>query len=167
VAGGVALVGALLLAARNRPIELVVLVVSAVAIVALVNVTKGALDRPRPPHPLTGSVGAAYPSGHAAYSTFYVALAVIAARVLPGAVSRAGLVLAAIALAVVIGASRVYLQVHWASDVAGGWGLGAAIFGLVGGAGLIVGFFRNNDASPRAPDGGRAASHGSVSTVGN
>jgi undecaprenyl-diphosphatase len=165
VAGLVTLAGAVFLAIRRRPIELVVLVVSAIVIVATVHITKGALDRPRPPQPLTGSHGSAYPSGHAAYSTVYVALAVIAARVLPGLASRAGIVLAAIALAAAIGGSRVYLQVHWASDVAGGWGLGAAIFGTVGAIGLIVGYFRNNGQRSRPEE--HPAAHEPVPTVGN
>jgi undecaprenyl-diphosphatase len=165
VVGAVTLAGSVLLAVRRRPIELAVLVISALAIYAAVHITKGAIDRPRPPHPLTGAGGSAYPSGHAAYSTVYVALAVIAARVLSGAASRAGLVFAALALAVAIGASRVFLQVHWASDVAGGWGLGAAIFGTVGAAGLIVGYFRNNAGLP--PPEEPQAAHEPVSTVGN
>jgi membrane protein DedA with SNARE-associated domain/membrane-associated phospholipid phosphatase len=153
------------LAIRRRPIELAVLVFSVIALYAAVYITKGALDRPRPPHPLTGWHGASYPSGHAAYSTVYVAMAVIVARVLPGLASRASLVLAATVVAAVIGASRVYLQVHWGSDVAGGWGLGAAIFGIVGAAGLIVGYIRNNGNPPR-PDEPPTA-HEPVSTVGN
>jgi membrane protein DedA with SNARE-associated domain/membrane-associated phospholipid phosphatase len=165
VVGGLALILAVVLAMRQRPIELVVLVVSVIAISALVHITKGAVDRPRPPTPLTGSAGSAYPSGHAAYSTIYVAMAVIAARVLSGAVSRATLVLIALALAAAIGASRVYLEVHWASDVAGGWGLGAAIFGLVGAVGLVVGYVRNNGTAPTTPGGSTA--HEPVSTVGN
>jgi membrane protein DedA with SNARE-associated domain/membrane-associated phospholipid phosphatase len=166
VVGVLTLVFAGLLAWRRRPIELVVLVVSALAIYVAVHVTKGAIDRPRPPHPLTGSTGSAYPSGHAAYSTVYVAMAVIAARVLPGVASRTALVFVAVALSWAIGASRVFLQVHWGSDVAGGWGLGAAIFGVVGTAGLIVGYFRNNEPAPRKPDEPPAA-HEPVSTVGN
>jgi membrane protein DedA with SNARE-associated domain/membrane-associated phospholipid phosphatase len=150
VAGGFVLLGAAFLAFKRRPIELAVLVISAVAIFALVHVTKGAVDRPRPAEPLSGSRGSAYPSGHAAYSTFYVALAVIATRVFRGFVYRMALVLLAVAVAAAIGWSRIFLQVHWWSDVAGGWGLGAAIFGFVGALGLVVGYFRNNDAQPPA-----------------
>jgi membrane-associated phospholipid phosphatase len=166
VVGVLVLVSSALLAWRRRPIELVVLVLSAVAIYAAVHITKGAIDRPRPPHPLTETDGSAYPSGHAAYSTAYVAMAVIAARVLPGAASRTAFVFVAVALSWAIGASRVFLEVHWGSDVGGGWGLGAAIFGVVGAVGLTVGYFRNNGSPPRKPDEPTAA-HEPVSTVGN
>ena len=151
VVGGLVLLAALLLAWRRRPIELLVLVLSMVLIYVTVHVTKGALDRPRPPEPLAGADGAAFPSGHAAYSTAYVALAVVAARVLPNIVSRATLVVVALVLAAAIGGTRVFLEVHWASDVGGGWGVGAAIFGAVGTAGLIVGYFRNNGSPHGAP----------------
>jgi undecaprenyl-diphosphatase len=146
------LLGALLLAVRRRPVEVAVLVLGALAIYATVHITKGAVDRPRPPHPLAGSTLSAFPSGHSAYSTCYVALAVIAARVLPGLVSRAGLVLAAIAAAAAVGASRAYLNVHWWSDVLAGWALGAAIFGLLGAIGVVVDFLiRNNGEHEPAP----------------
>ena len=153
VVAGLVVLSSLVLAFRRRPIELVVLVVSMVAIYVAVHVAKGAIDRPRPPHPLTGSAGAAFPSGHAAYSTAYVAITVIAARVLGGIFSRATAVILALVVAAAIGISRVVLQVHWSSDVYAGWGLGAAIFGTVGAIGLIVGYFRNNDPARAAPAG--------------
>jgi membrane protein DedA with SNARE-associated domain/membrane-associated phospholipid phosphatase len=153
VVAGLVVVSALVLAFRRRPIELVVLVVSMLAIHIAVHVTKGAVDRPRPPQPLVGSAGSAYPSGHAAYSTAYVAMTVIASRVMGGVFSKATAVLVSVALAAAIGGSRIVLQVHWLSDVAGGWGLGAAIFGIVGTLGLVVGYLRNNEVAPAAPAG--------------
>jgi undecaprenyl-diphosphatase len=157
VVGGLVLIGAVLLAVRRRPIELAVLVASAIAIFVVVHVTKGAIDRPRPPHPLAGSNGAAFPSGHAAYSTAYVAIAVIAARVLPGKVSRVALVLVAGAIAAAVGATRIYLRVHWWSDVVAGWALGAAIFGLFGAIGVVVGYMRNNGSDASAQQSEPAA----------
>jgi membrane protein DedA with SNARE-associated domain/membrane-associated phospholipid phosphatase len=154
---GFGLVGAVLLAVRRRPIELAVLVVSFLAIVAAVHITKAAVDRPRPPHPHAGASLSAFPSGHAAYSTVYVALAVIAGRVVDGIAGRAALVVAALVAAGAIGVSRAYLRVHWWSDVLAGWALGAAIFGGLAAIGLVVGYLRKNDGGRPAvavPAGG-------------
>jgi undecaprenyl-diphosphatase len=158
VTGAFVAVAAVLLAVRRRPVELGVLLASTIAIYAAVHITKGAVDRPRPPHPLAGSTLSAFPSGHAAYSTVYVALAAIATRVVDGLASRAVLVIAGIVAAGAIGASRAYLRVHWWSDVLAGWALGAAIFGVVAAIGVVVGYFRNNGgAEPAtAPAGGTA-----------
>src|SRR3954452_2621886 len=152
-AGGVALLATVALAVRRRPIELAVLVLSAVAIYAAVHITKAAVDRPRPPHPLTDAAGSAFPSGHAAYSTFYVAIALIATRIKIGVASRAALVVAALVAAGAIRASRAHLRVHWWSDVLAGWALGAAIFGSLAAVGIVVGYFRNNDGSHPAAAG--------------
>jgi undecaprenyl-diphosphatase len=157
-AGGFVLLAVVLLGVRRRPAEAAVLVASALAIVAAVHVAKTATGRPRPPHPLAGSTLSAFPSGHAAYSTFYVAMAATAARVLQGAVSRATLVTLGVVVAVAIGLSRAYLRVHWWSDVVAGWALGAAIFGLVTAAAVVVGHIRNNHrGTPAAAGAGRAA----------
>jgi undecaprenyl-diphosphatase len=153
-----ALAGAVVLAVRKKPVELAVLVAYVVAIYVAVHVTKAAVDRPRPPHPLTGSTLSAFPSGHAAYSTIYVALALIATRVRIGVARRAALVIAALVVAGAIGMSRAYLRVHWWSDVLAGWALGAAIFGSLAAAGLVVGYFRNNDGGqPAAATAGGTA----------
>ena len=51
---------------------------------------------------------------------------------------------AGLAVAVVVGLSRVYLRAHYWSDVAGGWGLGAAVLGACAVVALVVAYFRNN-----------------------
>jgi undecaprenyl-diphosphatase len=56
----------------------------------------------------------------------------------------------AIVLAAAVGLSRIYLRVHYWSDVAGGWGLGVGIFGLLAAIAMLVHHFRHNEHE-RAP----------------
>jgi membrane-associated phospholipid phosphatase len=61
-----------------------------------------------------------FPSGHALQSlSTFLALALVAVFFLPR--GRAGLLVVAGVLAAGVGWSRVYLGVHWATDVAAGW----------------------------------------------
>jgi len=110
-----------------------------------VHLAKAGIDRPRPDNPLLSrTFGSSYPSGHAAYSTTYIVLAVIATRVLDGLASRTAVVVGGILIAAAIGSTRIYLRVHYLSDVIGGWGLGLAIFGGLTAVALVVGFIRQN-----------------------
>ena len=74
---------------RRRGFELGVLVTGFVLTYAGVHLTKAGIDRPRPSRRSSATTGSSYPSGHAAYAITYVAMAVIAARLLPGFASRA------------------------------------------------------------------------------
>jgi membrane protein DedA with SNARE-associated domain/membrane-associated phospholipid phosphatase len=161
VTAGLVALGAVLLVMKRRPVELAVLVLSALTIYAAVHITKAAVDRPRPPHPLASSTLSAFPSGHAAYSTVYVAMAVVAARVVDGLSSRAALIVAAVVAAGAIGVSRAYLRVHWWSDVVTGWALGAAIFGTLGAIGVVVDHIRHNGmAEPAVATAGTGSDRG-------
>ena len=140
----VVLVTAVALAVRRRPGELLVLVAGLALVYVAVQATKAGLDRPRPGGPLSGNAGSAYPSGHSAYSIAWIAVALVVTRRL-GVVGKAGLVTVAIVIAAVVGLTRIYLRVHWWSDVAGGWGLGAGIFSLLAAIVLIVDYMRHNE----------------------
>jgi membrane protein DedA with SNARE-associated domain len=106
---------------------------------------KDAVDRPRPGGGLVDSSGSSFPSGHAAHSVLYVWLAVtIVLRLRPGMARKAAVVGAGIALTALIGLSRVYLNVHYLSDVSGGWALGAACFSLCATVGLVISGMRQN-----------------------
>jgi membrane protein DedA with SNARE-associated domain/membrane-associated phospholipid phosphatase len=133
---------------RRELVESLVLGVGLALTYAGVHIAKAALDRPRPPAPLVDTDLSAYPSGHAAYSVTWVAAAVIVSRALPNLASRAALVTAAVAIAAVVGLSRIYLRAHWLSDVTGGWGLGAALFSLCGLCALVVAYVRDNGREP-------------------
>jgi len=70
---------------------------------------------------------ASFPSGHAMMATlFYLTLATVIARLTDKTAVRAYVFGVAILLSLVIGISRIYLGVHWPSDVLAGWALGVA-----------------------------------------
>ena len=137
----------IVLASRRHFAELASLVAGVVLLYVAVNLAKSGIDRPRPAGGLTETSGASFPSGHAAYSTIWIALAVVVARALPGLASRAALVGAAVGVAGVVGLSRIYLRAHYWSDVAGGWALGAGVLGLCAAVALVVTHIRNNAAT--------------------
>lgn len=141
----VALVAAIALGMRRRWAELAVLVAGVAIMHVAVPVLKELIDRPRPEGPLAGSDGQAWPSGHAAYAVIYPWLALTAAmRLRPGGVNATALVVGAAALALAIAYSRVYLRVHYVSDVYSGLALGVAAFVGCAAVALVVGHFRDN-----------------------
>ena len=110
---------------RRRWAEFGVLLAGMTIDLVGVHELKDAVDRPRPPGGLVDTEGSSFPSGHAAYSTFYVWLAVtIVLRLRPGMARGAAVVAAGIVLTALVGLSRVYLDVHYLSDVNAGWALG-------------------------------------------
>ena len=90
---------------------------------------KDFFGRPRPdlvPHFVeVGSLS--FPSGHAlSAATVYLTVAALLARLVEDRPTRAYLVSVAFSLVFVVGMSRVYLGVHWPSDVLAGWAAGLA-----------------------------------------
>jgi membrane protein DedA with SNARE-associated domain/membrane-associated phospholipid phosphatase len=141
-----AFVAAVLLTARRRWAELGVLLAGMALIFAGVHELKDTVGRPRPDGALIDVSGSSFPSAHAAYSTFYVWLAVtIVMRLRPGMARGAAVVVGGIALTALVGLSRVYLNVHYLSDVSAGWALGAASFSLCAAVALTITTVRQND----------------------
>jgi membrane protein DedA with SNARE-associated domain/membrane-associated phospholipid phosphatase len=160
-----AALAAIALAARRRWMEFWALVVGMGLTILLVHGIKTWTDRPRPPDPVVKAHGSSFPSGHAAYSTVYVWLAVtFALRVVPGITRRSLIIAAGIVLAVLIGLTRVYLRVHWLSDVATGWALGLSCFSVVAAVVLVLAHIRHNprrhERAPQLdPGAGAGAGH--------
>jgi undecaprenyl-diphosphatase len=97
--------------------------------VALSFTIKAGIERPRPdlvPHG-TAVFTASFPSGHATGSAAtYLTLGALLARFQPRRRVKLFLIGSGVFLTVLIGLSRIYLGVHWPSDVLAGWTLGAS-----------------------------------------
>jgi membrane-associated phospholipid phosphatase len=149
VAVVVALSAAVLVALRRR-VEALILVASSAGSAVLVDVTKLVVGRSRPPaaEAVAAASGYAFPSGHAAQSVAcYCGLAVAVWQLLDKPATRAVVAVGAIVTTLLVGLSRVWLGVHWASDVLAGWSVGAAWLGLLSG-GDTLRRRRNGRVSP-------------------
>jgi undecaprenyl-diphosphatase len=124
---GIALVGALWLwLRRGRHVAAAALIAPAAATVLFFSI-KPLFARARPPisgHLVLGTY--AFPSGHTTASTAVCCtLAYVYWR--EGFISRRLALWIATLPPFLIGVSRVYLDVHWATDVLGGWSLGLLV----------------------------------------
>lgn len=125
VAGGSVLF--LALTGRGHAAGFVMLAV--VSGVVLSSVLKSSFDRARPDliahqmHTLTKS----FPSGHALLSAVvYLTLGSLVAVTQPRRRVKLFLISASVSLTMLVGVTRIYLGVHWPTDVIGGWFLGAS-----------------------------------------
>lgn len=128
ILAAVAIVAALLVGRRRADLATVLLVSSAGTWLT-VNGLKLLVRRPRPPEVLrlAHASGWSFPSGHAGNAAAtYLAIGVVAALVLPRRWERVAAVACGAVVTMLIGISRVYLGVHWLTDVLAGWFVGVA-----------------------------------------
>ena len=107
----------------------IVIAGASVSGVALSEGLKVGFGRPRPELvPQLAEVHSlSFPSGHAMLSAvIFLTLGALLARFHKRRRERALIMTYAVLVTMLIGASRVYLGVHWPTDVLGGWALGAA-----------------------------------------
>jgi undecaprenyl-diphosphatase len=135
--------------------QMALYVVGAVATGMLLSwALKLGFDRARPdlvPH-ATVVYSPGFPSGHALLSAVvYLTLAALLAPIQPRRRQRIFLVTTAALLTLLIGTTRVFLGVHWPSDVAAGWAAGAT---WASACQLLAGHLeRRGWLSPRGPSG--------------
>jgi membrane protein DedA with SNARE-associated domain/membrane-associated phospholipid phosphatase len=134
---------------RRRWIDAAALITGVALSPLLVHVAKAAYGRDRPEGGLVDVANAAYPSGHTAYAVALVACATVLVRAGMGWAVRFAAVTVAIALVVVVGVTRVYLRVHYLTDVLGGAALGVALWALIGTLALVAGYVRHNEGPDR------------------
>jgi len=137
-----------------RPVLLVV--VAGVLSVAASTVVKDLTDRTRPPtgYWLVHETDFSFPSRHTTMAAALLCmLAFVLAERLSARIAAVGLWAGALVLVALVGASRIYLGVHWATDVLGGFTLGSAV-GFVLVAGDVWWRARAGRREPRVPGGG-------------
>lgn len=125
---GIATIACLYLIIRKLPFPALLLGITVAAERLFVEQLKDWVGRPRPSLESVWLMpqSLAFPSGHAANSMtafLSVALIVTASR------WRRATTVAAVIVSLMVGFSRVYLGVHWPTDVIGGWALGLLIVG--------------------------------------
>lgn len=118
------LVGIFVIKKKIRRASIVILGVGSTGF--LIGVMKTFFMRPRPENALLHVINdPSFPSGHAAMSAaFFVVLAYILAPHIKSWIKREMMIVCCVLAFIAIGFSRVFLNVHWASDVIAGWALG-------------------------------------------
>jgi undecaprenyl-diphosphatase len=127
VGATLAVVGYLALAGKYRAAMFVVIAIGSGMTLSFA--IKHGFERPRPdlvPH-AARVFTASFPSAHSTMSaTAFLTLGALLARVQAERRLRVYVVLLALLLTIGVGVSRVYLGVHWPSDVLAGWALGGS-----------------------------------------
>ena len=115
----------LLLLFRSRRLGIVMLGV-VLAGMETFEIAKGVIRRQRPPHGYAVDPTYAFPSGHATLAAAVcgsLAYVLWREQLLP----RVAAIAVGVLPPIIVGISRVYLDMHWATDVVGGWLAGLTI----------------------------------------
>lgn len=113
----------------RRPATGLFVIAAVVSGQILSTLLKAGIDRPRPevvPHLMQES-SLSFPSGHAMISALvYLTLGALASQTTQNHATRAYILSLAVFISLLVGVSRLYLGVHWPSDVMAGWCAGFA-----------------------------------------
>ncbi|HKS50272.1 MAG TPA: phosphatase PAP2 family protein [Pseudonocardiaceae bacterium] len=123
-------VGVLLAWLRRSWLPLLIIVLGGTGIAVINTTVKRMVSRSRPPQltAVLGEHGFSFPSGHTTGTTVVWLLSawMVGRWVIGRGAGRVVVWVAALLMIIAVGAARVYLGVHFPSDVLAGWALGSA-----------------------------------------
>jgi undecaprenyl-diphosphatase len=120
-----AVVGYLMIARKRGAAILVIVAVTGGLLIG--SLLKHFIDRDRPPREFqtTYVFTHSFPSGHSMLSAVtYLTLGALLAQVMKGRVLKLYFITMALILTFLVGLSRIYLRLHWPTDVLAGWTAG-------------------------------------------
>lgn len=98
---------------------------------AIKEIIKSVVQRERPLNQLLQETGYSFPSGHAVFSVILFSMLIYFYKdEIKNKAGKILLIAGGIFLIILIGFSRIYLNVHWFTDVIGGYALGFFLFNL-------------------------------------
>jgi len=114
---------------RRKLREAVMITLAIGSTAVLVLAFKDFFMRARPDNALYVIVSdPSFPSGHASMAAaFFVILMFVCVPKIHSSVRRGGYIVLSLFLIILVGMSRLILNVHWATDVLAGWALGTAL----------------------------------------
>lgn len=126
---GIATIFFIILIAKKYYYAAIYLVLNKVVISGLNSLIKNLIDRPRPSHHhFVYAGGYSFPSGHSASSfALYISLLIISLYIFKRLDLKILISTICISIVLLIGYSRIFLGVHYPSDVLGGYLLAATI----------------------------------------
>ncbi len=157
IVGSAVILGAALLLRRGHQLRAAALVAGMALTSVTVWIAKPTIGRPGLDVPPDQTTGFSFPSGHAANSIGWLALAIAVTVVVKPRATRLTLVAAGALLTVLVGLSRIYLRIHYASDVVAGQALAVAMYALASAGALAWQAHRTRNESRARERAGTAA----------
>lgn len=125
----IVIIAAIGLFITRRPHQAIVVIVSTIGTGVIVNLLKLMFERTRPSvvEHIDQVTGFSFPSGHTTTATgFYMTVGILLAAAIPERKLKTFIYVVAAVLPLLVGFTRVFLGVHYPTDVLGGWSLGLA-----------------------------------------
>jgi len=120
----IAIITTICLYVNKKKNQSILLGTTTIITVIITEILKAIIQRPRPISTLIQETGFSFPSGH---TTMAIVFLGVMAYIFTKKKNKTKVVITSTLLLIIIGLSRLYLQVHWLTDIIGGLIIGGII----------------------------------------